>query len=73
MTPIFSSRGIVLMLSVTLGVGLINCTSNEVTTPSPQTDNPETTELAADNQEKKKPPKIICRRKSQMESSMEIS
>ena len=54
MTPIFFSRGIMFMLSVTLGVGLISCTSNEVTTPSTQTDNSQTKELAADNQGKKK-------------------
>ena len=54
MIPIFSSRGIVLTLSLTLGVGLINCTSSEVTTPSTQTDNSQTTELAADHQGKKK-------------------
>ncbi|MDJ0729320.1 MAG: metal ABC transporter substrate-binding protein [Crocosphaera sp.] len=50
----FYSRGIVLTLSLMLGVGLIACTSSEVTTPSTQTDNSQTTELAADNQGKKK-------------------
>ncbi len=54
MTPISSSRGIVLTLSLILGVGLISCTSSEVTAPSTQTDNNQTTELAADNQGKKK-------------------
>lgn len=54
MIPIFSSRGIVLTLSLALGVGLISCTSNEVTAPSIQTDDSQTTELAADNQGKKK-------------------
>ncbi len=54
MTPIFSSRGIILTLSLILGVGLISCTSSEVTGLSTQTDNNQTTELAADNQGKKK-------------------
>ncbi|WP_107670117.1 metal ABC transporter substrate-binding protein [Cyanothece sp. BG0011] len=54
MIPMFSSRGIVLMVSVTLGLGLISCTSGEVTEPSTQTDNGQTRELAADNQGKKK-------------------
>ncbi len=54
MTSIFSSRGIVFTLSLMLGVGLIACTSSEVTAPSTQTDKSQTTELAADNQEKKK-------------------
>jgi manganese transport system substrate-binding protein len=54
MIPMFSSRGIVLMVSVTLGLGLMSCTSAEVTDPSTQTDNRQTRELAADNQGKKK-------------------
>ncbi|CCQ62845.1 metal ABC transporter substrate-binding protein [Crocosphaera watsonii] len=37
-----------------LGIGLIACTSGEVADPSNQTNNSQTTELAADNQGKKK-------------------
>ena len=50
----FYSRSIVLTLSLMLGIGLIACTSGEVADPSNQTNNSQTTELAADNQGKKK-------------------
>ncbi|MDJ0583144.1 metal ABC transporter substrate-binding protein [Crocosphaera sp.] len=50
----FYSRSITLTLSLILGVGLIACSSSEVADPSRQTDNSQPTELAADNQGKKK-------------------
>ena len=50
----FYSRSITLTLSLILGVGLIACSSSEVADPSSQTDNSQPTELAAENQGKKK-------------------